>query len=255
MTGYLIDIMPFAHACMQDPQMAAIFYHPTGQDWLTWRTSHHLLALILVRLINNMDASTDIQTLWIITHLTVFSVSDPWSAESSGSFVTLQIIPGQSSLDWGEPLESGPDSEEFIQPQLPTPTEKKVCFSSLNRRFKMQKRHHWIRLVNFFRWSQRLSNPSGSRGTTCWGLVMRREPWHQVDRWDQRRRPQKRQMKGQICPVQNHKVGDLIYNIMKYTCCPTASWSTTCVVRYMHSNHVSKCVLSWQLASAVIMCY
>ncbi|XP_037644279.1 neurocan core protein-like [Sebastes umbrosus] len=52
--------------------------------------------------------------------------SDPWS-ESSGSFVTLQLIPGQSLLDWGEPLEPGPDSEEFLRPPVhPTPADKKV---------------------------------------------------------------------------------------------------------------------------------
>ncbi|KAM3604453.1 uncharacterized protein V6R79_011196 [Siganus canaliculatus] len=53
--------------------------------------------------------------------------SDPWSSESSGSFVTLQLIPGQSSLDWGESLEPGPDSEEFLRPPVePTPADKKV---------------------------------------------------------------------------------------------------------------------------------
>ncbi|KAM9720131.1 neurocan core protein-like isoform 1-T2 [Menidia menidia] len=53
--------------------------------------------------------------------------TDPWSSESSRSFVTLQLVPGQSSFDWGEPLEPGPDSEEFLRPPVdPTPTEKKV---------------------------------------------------------------------------------------------------------------------------------
>ncbi|XP_045908453.1 neurocan core protein-like [Micropterus dolomieu] len=53
--------------------------------------------------------------------------SGPWSSESSGSFVTLQLIPGQSFLDWGEPLEPGPDSQEFLRPPVhPTPAEKKV---------------------------------------------------------------------------------------------------------------------------------
>ncbi|XP_030016923.1 neurocan core protein-like [Sphaeramia orbicularis] len=53
--------------------------------------------------------------------------SDPWSSESSGTYVTLQLIPGQSSLDWGELLEPGPDSEEFLRPPVyPTPAEKKV---------------------------------------------------------------------------------------------------------------------------------
>ncbi|XP_056277119.1 neurocan core protein-like [Pseudoliparis swirei] len=52
--------------------------------------------------------------------------SDPWSSESSGSFVTLQLIPGHL-LDWGEPLEPGPDSEEFLRPPVtPTPADKKV---------------------------------------------------------------------------------------------------------------------------------
>lgn len=63
----------------------------------------------------------------IIIQLIVSSASDPWSSESSGSFVTLQLIPGQSVLDWGEPLEPGPDSEEFLRPPVhPTPAEKKV---------------------------------------------------------------------------------------------------------------------------------
>ncbi|XP_039999999.1 neurocan core protein-like [Xiphias gladius] len=53
--------------------------------------------------------------------------TDPWSSESSGSYVTLQLIPGQSSLDWGELMEPGPDSEEFLRPPVhPTPAEKKV---------------------------------------------------------------------------------------------------------------------------------
>lgn len=42
--------------------------------------------------------------------------------------MSLQLIPGQT-LDWGEPLESGPDSEEFLQPPVdPTPAEKKVSW-------------------------------------------------------------------------------------------------------------------------------
>ncbi|XP_068422341.1 neurocan core protein-like isoform X2 [Clinocottus analis] len=53
--------------------------------------------------------------------------SDPWSSESSGSFVTLQLIPGQHLSDWGEPLEPGPDSEEFLRPPVnPTPADKKA---------------------------------------------------------------------------------------------------------------------------------
>uniref|UniRef100_A0A8C7ZQB1 Neurocan core protein n=1 Tax=Oryzias sinensis TaxID=183150 RepID=A0A8C7ZQB1_9TELE len=53
--------------------------------------------------------------------------TDPWSSESSGSFVTLQLMPGQSSFDWGDPAEAGPDSKEFLRPPVhPTPTEKKV---------------------------------------------------------------------------------------------------------------------------------
>lgn len=53
--------------------------------------------------------------------------SDPWSSESSTTYVTLQLIPGQNSFDWGESLEPGPDSEEFLLPPVhPTPPEKKV---------------------------------------------------------------------------------------------------------------------------------
>lgn len=62
-----------------------------------------------------------------ISQLIASSASDPWSSESSGSYVALQLTPGQSSLDWGEPLEPGPDSEEFLRPLVnPTPAEKKV---------------------------------------------------------------------------------------------------------------------------------
>ncbi|XP_054595347.2 neurocan core protein isoform X2 [Nothobranchius furzeri] len=51
----------------------------------------------------------------------------PWTSESSVSFVTLQLIPGQSSFDWGELMEPGPNSEEFIRPPVrPTPAEKEV---------------------------------------------------------------------------------------------------------------------------------
>uniref|UniRef100_A0A1A8HTD8 Neurocan a n=3 Tax=Nothobranchius kuhntae TaxID=321403 RepID=A0A1A8HTD8_NOTKU len=53
--------------------------------------------------------------------------TDPWTSESSVSFVTLQLIPGQSSFDWGELMEPGPNSEEFIRPPVrPTPAEKEV---------------------------------------------------------------------------------------------------------------------------------
>lgn len=62
-----------------------------------------------------------------VIQLNVSSASDPWSSESTGSFVTLQLIPGQSVLDWGEALEPGSDSEEFLRPLVdPTPAEKKV---------------------------------------------------------------------------------------------------------------------------------
>ncbi|XP_077413452.1 neurocan core protein-like isoform X2 [Vanacampus margaritifer] len=50
--------------------------------------------------------------------------ADPWSSQSAESYVSLQIVPGQS-IDWGEPFE--PDSSEFLQPPVvPTPPEKKV---------------------------------------------------------------------------------------------------------------------------------
>ncbi|XP_037537264.1 neurocan core protein [Nematolebias whitei] len=53
--------------------------------------------------------------------------TDPWSSESSASFITLQLIPGQNSFDWGDLQEPGPDSEEFLRPPAhPTPAEKKV---------------------------------------------------------------------------------------------------------------------------------
>lgn len=47
--------------------------------------------------------------------------------------MTLQLTPGQSSFDWGELLEPGPDSEEFLQPPVhPTPTEKQVGFAIIS---------------------------------------------------------------------------------------------------------------------------
>ncbi|XP_061878722.1 neurocan core protein-like isoform X2 [Entelurus aequoreus] len=50
--------------------------------------------------------------------------SDPWSSDASDSYVTLQVVLGQS-VDWGEPFE--PDSPEFLRPPVaPTPAEKKV---------------------------------------------------------------------------------------------------------------------------------
>ncbi|XP_077472115.1 neurocan core protein-like [Stigmatopora argus] len=56
--------------------------------------------------------------------LNVNASSEPWSSESSQSYVSLQIFPGQS-IDWGEPFE--PDSPDFLRPPVvPTPTEKKV---------------------------------------------------------------------------------------------------------------------------------
>lgn len=72
-----------------------------------------------------------------IKELTVTPASDPWSSESSGSFVTLQLIPGQTWFDWGESLDPGLDSEEFLRPLAnPTPAEKKVLmrfFSFLSK--------------------------------------------------------------------------------------------------------------------------
>lgn len=63
--------------------------------------------------------------------------SDPWSEESSGSFVTLKMVPGQTELDWGEPLEPGPDSEEFFRPPVkPTPADKKVMSKIVNSMWK-----------------------------------------------------------------------------------------------------------------------
>uniref|UniRef100_H3DCX5 Neurocan b n=1 Tax=Tetraodon nigroviridis TaxID=99883 RepID=H3DCX5_TETNG len=66
-----------------------------------------------------------------IKDLTVTPASDPWSSESSGSFVTLQLIPGQSWFDWGESLDPGLDSEEFLRPLVnPTPAEKKFLLQT-----------------------------------------------------------------------------------------------------------------------------
>lgn len=63
-----------------------------------------------------------------VKSLSVTPASDPWSSESSGSFVTLQLIPGLSWFDSGESLDPGLDSE-FLRPLVnPTPAEKKVLF-------------------------------------------------------------------------------------------------------------------------------
>uniref|UniRef100_A0AAV2JQ16 Neurocan core protein n=1 Tax=Knipowitschia caucasica TaxID=637954 RepID=A0AAV2JQ16_KNICA len=62
---------------------------------------------------------------------------DPWSEDSSESFVSLRMIPGQSTLDWGELLEPGPESEEFLRPPVePTPAEKKVMSKIVNSMWK-----------------------------------------------------------------------------------------------------------------------
>ncbi|XP_034039882.1 neurocan core protein-like isoform X2 [Thalassophryne amazonica] len=56
--------------------------------------------------------------------------SDPWSSESSGMYVTLQISSEQSSFKWGDPLEPGPESEEFLRPPVsPTTVMKKTVKS------------------------------------------------------------------------------------------------------------------------------
>ncbi|XP_076000891.1 neurocan core protein-like [Genypterus blacodes] len=52
--------------------------------------------------------------------------SDPWSSETSGVYLTLQFSPDHRSLDWGESLEPGPDSEEFLRPPVTSAPEKKV---------------------------------------------------------------------------------------------------------------------------------
>ena len=63
------------------------------------------------------------------------SALDPWPSESTEQYVTLNISPGQSSFDWGDPLEQRMDSDMFLRPQAlgttylpPTSTQKKVWF-------------------------------------------------------------------------------------------------------------------------------
>ncbi|CAL8281591.1 unnamed protein product [Lota lota] len=48
--------------------------------------------------------------------------SDPWPPESTEQCVTLNISPGQSTLDWGDPLELRMDSAMFLRPQAPATT-------------------------------------------------------------------------------------------------------------------------------------
>ncbi|XP_028987073.1 neurocan core protein-like [Betta splendens] len=63
--------------------------------------------------------------------------TDRWSSDFSGSYVTLRLIPGQSSLEWEDPLEPGPDSEEFLRPPVyPTATEKKVISKIIKSMWK-----------------------------------------------------------------------------------------------------------------------
>ncbi|XP_055007722.1 neurocan core protein-like [Boleophthalmus pectinirostris] len=71
------------------------------------------------------------------THNGSDASSDPWSEQSSESFITLRMVPGQPSLDWGELLEPGPESEEFLRPPVkPTPAEKKVMSKIVNSMWK-----------------------------------------------------------------------------------------------------------------------
>lgn len=112
----------------QAPQRAVVmFCLPTGRDWWTWRR-RPLPALMLVSVISSiLKHWRDLR----IKDLPVTPASDPWSSESSGSFVTLQLIPGQSWFDWGESLDPGLGSEEFLRPLVnPTPAEKKVLLQS-----------------------------------------------------------------------------------------------------------------------------
>lgn len=105
-----------------------MLHPPTGRGWSTLRRRRTLSTL--VSLITNNDISGKKivwRMLWLIIDLFGSAATDPWSSESSGAYVTLQLIPEQSSLDWGELLEPGPDSEEFLRPPVhPTPAEKKV---------------------------------------------------------------------------------------------------------------------------------
>lgn len=107
-----------------------MFCLPTGRDWWTWRR-RPLPALMLVSLISSILMHRVGERDLRIKDLAVTPASDPWSSESSGSFVTLQLIPGQSWFDWGESLDPGLDSEEFLRPLVsPTPAEKKVLLQS-----------------------------------------------------------------------------------------------------------------------------
>lgn len=85
-----------------------------------------------------------------IKDLPVTPASDPWSSESSGSFVTLQLIPGQSWFDWGESLDPGLGSEEFLRPLVnPTPAEKKVLSCSQAPLFSFHSKTASLRLNEF----------------------------------------------------------------------------------------------------------
>lgn len=148
--------------------------------------------------------------------------------------MSLQLIPGQS-LDWGESLESGPDSEEFLRPPVdPTPAEKKVsfffqgpsepqiqvnvslslirCVSSLKLRPFEQVYFHQslVACLTFvFRPFQKLSSQSGNLGTTSWDPEMPRKHQiqrrkRQVDRQGTRNRPSRRQMTTPTPSLQQH---------------------------------------------------
>lgn len=161
----------------------------------------------------------------IIIHQTPSTASDPWSSETSGVYLTLQLGPDQSSLDWGESLEPGPDSEEFLRPPAtPIPAEKKVdlvlsCYfeggtCGINNSVNFQS------FYSLFRWSQRLSIPSGSLGATWSGRVTRKEPKHQVNRRRWRRWPRKQPklMKDQIPAVKQCQV--IVMIVMGNKLCP-----------------------------------
>lgn len=178
------------------------------------------------------------QHKWTFTSLS--QASDPWSSESSTTYVTLQLIPGQNSFDWGESLEPGPDSEEFLLPPVhPTPPEKKVGFKILLGHFKHWNRDFVLKKNFNFRLFPKSSSPFGNLGTIWWGLKMRREPNHRVER--KRRLWRKRSTRVHRNPVQHHQVnGCVLFKTSELRLVSEVGFTTLkCFYYWMNS---SKCV-------------
>ncbi|KAM6948327.1 neurocan core protein-like [Aplochiton taeniatus] len=98
----------------------------------------------------------------------LFSAKASWSSETSEEYVTLQLSPRQSSLDWGDSMEVGPDSEEFLRPPAPisptAATDKKVISKIVKSIWKP-----WNYLAGGAETTPETSPPEGEGNTTTEG--------------------------------------------------------------------------------------